>query len=839
MKMIWGFLVCFALLTAVMPAGADITLSDYSKRIKFMGTYKKDATIQFLVDNTQIKNQNILKIQYQTKNQGYCGVYEHMKKNWSNATGLKIFTKGMPGRTLRITLVDADDRYFIYSYIYQDEEWNMLDIDIDEFVLNPYFQPPNVKDKTSPIKLNLIKQLEFSPAQPGEGIFYIGQIVIKGIAEKRKSSQKLSDVSGAHIYFNRKIDNTNLEKYYAYCTPIEIYGENQVTSGTWQEFKDLNATVYLMADPQNIYVSASVRETNPVYNNKTKGNIWNGDCIELFLGFGKELKRTYGSKDFQIGISPSKGSSESFLWVFNQNRKIDMPVFVDKNEKGYQVRTQIPIKDLGLEPLREGQVVFVDVAVDKAGEDGDRMRQLTWHGKGLGHIDPTQWNYGVISSNRSDAMEGLNRVFNSQWVKNQNAEILIDGSQPATKISPGVYGINAFPAVETPGGWMDYSKAALAMYKKAHPSILRFPGGDWGDEHKLQPEHILKFAALCKELKAEPMIQVKLHEGTPEEAAALVDLCKKKGFNVKYWAIGNEPDFFESRHFVNQPYRVADYIKAFRNFSRAMKKVDPKIIICGPELAQYGYSPDKSDAPLDKSGQSWMETFLRECGKDVDIVTFHHYPLGRPDGVADWHVETLLETTAAWDDLIPGLAKKIKKITNRAIPIGITEINSDWSGLYNGEATPDTFANAVWWTITLGELIKQQVNMVCFFALYDTGSYGIVTKELGTLPAFYTYRLFEQFGDELINVQNNNNYLKVYAGRRKKGYNIIFVNKNTKMDITSTIRFKGISCSSIKVRRYSEYEFINNQDFSTNELKPAEKIDYTFPGYSITQFILE
>ncbi|NTV52501.1 MAG: hypothetical protein HGA76_05765 [Candidatus Firestonebacteria bacterium] len=839
MKKIFSFLVFAGLLFQGVNAAADITLGDFSQRIRFINSYKKNAAVQFSLDKAQIQNQSVLKIEYQNKNQGYCGVFEPIKRNWNEATSIDIFTKGTPGKILQITLVDAGNRYFIHTHLYQDKEWHMLELAIDDFVLNPYFQPEGVKDRTTPINLTNVRQIEFSPTQQGEGVFYIGQIIVKGVSEKRKGLQKSAEVSGAHIYFNRKIDNSNLEKYYPYCTPIELFGENQVTAGIWQDYKMLNATVYLFADIQNLYVAASVRESDPNYNDKTQGNIWNGDCIELFLGFGNELKRSYGPKDFQIGLSPGKGNLAPSIWVYNQNRKIDMPVFVEKNDKGYQIKTQIPIKELGLDPFHEGQLVFVDVAVDKAGPDGNRILQLTWHGKGLSHIDPTQWNYGVISANRFDAMEGINKVLNNQWLKNQNAEVSINGGQVVSKISPSVYGINAFPAVDTPDGWMDYSKNAVALYKKAHLSLLRFPGGDWGDEHKLLPAQIQKFVALCRELKAEPMIQVKLHEGTADEAADLVEFCKKRGLNVKYWAIGNEPDFFESRHFVNHPFRVADYVKQFQSFSRAMKKVDPQIVICGPELAQYGYSGDKPDMPFDKNGQSWMETFLKECGKDVDLVTFHHYPFGGVNGVPDWHVETLLDTTETWDTLIPGLARKIKKITNRNIPIGITEINSDWSGLFNGEATPDTFANAVWWTMTLGEMMKQQVNTVCFFALYDTGSYGIVTKELGTLPAFYTYRLFEQFGDELINVQNNNNDLKVYASRTKKGYNVIFVNKHTKMDITATLRFKSMACSTIKIRRYSEYEFLNNQDFSYNELKPADKIEYTFPSYSITQFNME
>lgn len=61
------------------------------------------------------------------------------------------------------------------------------------------------------------------------------------------------------------------------------------------------------------------------------------------------------------------------------------------------------------------------------------------------------------------------------------------------------------------------------------------------------------FVAYCKAVGAEPLIQVPLIDnykknGTanPADAAAIVAYCKSKGYGVKYWEIGNEPDLYGS-----------------------------------------------------------------------------------------------------------------------------------------------------------------------------------------------------------------------------------------------------------------------------------------------------
>ena len=45
------------------------------------------------------------------------------------------------------------------------------------------------------------------------------------------------------------------------------------------------------------------------------------------------------------------------------------------------------------------------------------------------------------------------------------------------------------------------------------------------------------------------------------------------------------------------------------------------------------------------------------------------------------------------------------------------EISSNYTDVAGGDATPDSFYNAIWWGDVLGRMINQEVDMVTQFAL--------------------------------------------------------------------------------------------------------------------------
>ena len=184
----------------------------------------------------------------------------------------------------------------------------------------------------------------------------------------------------------------------------------------------------------------------------------------------------------------------------------------------------------------------------------------------------------------------------------------------------------------------------LQAVKELHPTCLRWPGGGyvaqydwkWGigpQENRERWAHWMwmdydqncfgtdEFIRFCREVNSEPIIVVSVKFERPAEeydqilqdavnwlrycnAPATDEWGAKRAanghpepYNVKYWEIDNE--MWEMG--------IERYEKCVRDFSTAMRKIDPsiKIIACG------GFRED--------------EDFIKRSGRYFDYLSLHHY----------------------------------------------------------------------------------------------------------------------------------------------------------------------------------------------------------------------
>ena len=184
----------------------------------------------------------------------------------------------------------------------------------------------------------------------------------------------------------------------------------------------------------------------------------------------------------------------------------------------------------------------------------------------------------------------------------------------------------------------------LKAVKELHPTCLRWPGGGyvaqydwkWGigpQENRERWAHWMwmdydqncfgtdEFIRFCREVNSEPVIVVSVKFERPaneydqilQDAVNWLRYCNAPAtdewgakraanghpepYNVKYWEIDNE--MWEMG--------IERYEKCVRDFSTAMRKVDPsiKIIACG------GFRED--------------EQFIKNSGRYFDYLSLHHY----------------------------------------------------------------------------------------------------------------------------------------------------------------------------------------------------------------------
>jgi hypothetical protein len=394
------------------------------------------------------------------------------------------------------------------------------------------------------------------------------------------------------------------------------------------------------------------------------------------------------------------------------------------------------------------------------------------------------------------------------------------------KISPLVYGANHGP-------WAVITEKTLPLAQEAGLTLVRYPGGNWGDENDLQTYHIDQFQQLAADLGGQASINVRLYNGSPEKAAALVRYAnQERGYGIRYWGIGNEPTLFATARGLPN-YGTALFNAEWRAIAQAMKAEDPSILLIGPELHQFGDS--LASTPKDPTGLDWMTEFLKANGDLVDVVSIHRYPFPQGRGGRAAMVEELSKTSTEWDRIIPYLRGLIIETTGREIPIAVTEINSHWSNASGGEATPDSFYNAIWWADVLGRLISNRVEIVNYFSLQSnasTGGYGLFSRT-EPRPTYYVYKLYQMFGEDLVFSASPVEEAGMYTAITEKGeLTILLINLGSE-EIRKPVVIEGAAQTLQAVWRFNQEESLHQLD------EDVLLSSLTLPAQSITLLVLK
>lgn len=337
--------------------------------------------------------------------------------------------------------------------------------------------------------------------------------------------------------------------------------------------------------------------------------------------------------------------------------------------------------------------------------------------------------------------------------------LFVDAGEVLGEINPFTRGVNYNTFSAVPFDLLPQAEASGLTY-------MRFPAGRVSDQAYLSPFKVDEYIALARRMNVEPNINVRLENGTPEKAAELLQYTIDQGYNVRYWSIGNEPNLFE--RYGNTGYTTERYNVEWRAIAEAMLAVDPDIILVGPDISQY--PGILSQNPKDSTGRDWMEEFLKANGDLVDIVSIHRYPF--PLGTQRvTTIEDLRTNPHEWDHIIPALREVMRDILGDVKPIAVTEINSHWSAAIFGEASPDSFYNAIWLGDVLGRIIRQQVAIIAYFDLQSAdsrGGWGLLAR-YNVRPSYYVYQIYQHFGTQLIHTSSTDADVSVYGALREDG----------------------------------------------------------------------
>jgi hypothetical protein len=343
--------------------------------------------------------------------------------------------------------------------------------------------------------------------------------------------------------------------------------------------------------------------------------------------------------------------------------------------------------------------------------------------------------------------------------------LYVDPDTSLGPISPYLFGTNYGPMHAV-------ALEVMPLAVNAGFTVLRFPGGAWTDNVDIQPFQIDQYIDFCKQVGAMPMISVRLLGGTPETAAELVRYTNtEKKYGVEYWSIGNEPSLFTQLKYAKYNYDIKTFLPEWRAIATAMKAADPTIKILGPEIHQW--NDEFLKTPKDSAGKDWMKEFLKAEGDLVDVVSVHRYPLYSPNGPIS--TEDLRANTRDWAGEIAYLRELMRETLGKELPIAITELNSDPTGIILQKASPDSFYNALWYADVLGQLMNADVFMVNQWVISQRSTGLGLFNGPDVRPTYYVFPLYKNFGRNQVYTDSAVQFVDVFAATRDDGALTILV----------------------------------------------------------------
>lgn len=457
-------------------------------------------------------------------------------------------------------------------------------------------------------------------------------------------------------------------------------------------------------------------------------------------------------------------------------------------------------------------------------------------------------------------------------------DMKIDAKKEVYSFSPEMLGTNI--GIWTNATFYPKAKPKLVnMIKEAGIKMLRFPAGAEADDtyfdrenkyawtigpqpytRTMRADYLDAFIDLCKQTGAEPLIIVNAKHDNPEMAADIVRYCNvDHDYNVKYFEIGNEPQYWQTLNGIQYAERLAIY-------ADAMKAVDPDIIIANAGPAQ----------PV--SINDWLAPVLMNSGNKINAVNLHWYPLY--DGVKDpnhaqYHkIENLLKfdygpeaiiwnqiaSIAFVDRFVKTNPDSLVNLRNQYAPkakIGLTEV-SPVAGGNSESGVSDTLANALWFGDILGRMAYNGVDFVTQFLLISSPQkYAMADMGYKVRPVWYTFVMYHRyFGDTMVKSTNSDSTDLTMWASTKKGVKdklyVMVVNRNTTTPCISNMKFSNFIPTSGKSWELNSSAAgaltanINGisygEDITLPEI-PGKAVNqvgadftYTFPAHSITTF---
>jgi alpha-N-arabinofuranosidase len=376
-----------------------------------------------------------------------------------------------------------------------------------------------------------------------------------------------------------------------------------------------------------------------------------------------------------------------------------------------------------------------------------------------------------------------------------SAKIVVDASKSLRPVSQLLLGTNVEWIYYANGLWdpkrNELNRPVVDEAAKTGLGSVRFPGGvladfyHWRDgigpresrpkrQHSVSDRNVSpndfgthELIEFCRRTGAEPLLQVNIITGTPQEAAEWVAYCNKPDhperarngspapFNVHYWELGNESyirgDSDATRKAYLTPQQYAD---RFLAFAEAMKRADPAIkvgAIGGKNFGKYRFVTDNN----------WNSIVLKRAAQAMDFFAIHnaYAPVGASQSkrsVEDTYL-AMFAFPRQVERNLDELQHEIEASANPKLPIAVTE----WGPFFHVIPSdpyldhPKTLGSAIYAAETIQTFLKSpHMAMANWFKLTDAAWLGWIGLDGVSKPTASVIEMFSRhFGTRLVETQ--------------------------------------------------------------------------------------
>jgi hypothetical protein len=340
--------------------------------------------------------------------------------------------------------------------------------------------------------------------------------------------------------------------------------------------------------------------------------------------------------------------------------------------------------------------------------------------------DPSEGALGQSSNDPSDRTPSATSV----------TRVTLNASA-STAIGSTARGLNYWMWVPA---WGDPVAGTEALIEPLGIELLRIGGhnNDNNDPAPFTTSEIDRAVGYAHAIGAEPLLQVPLladvagDTPTATTASNMVAYANiTRGYGLKYFSIGNEPDLYPGQELGFESYTPASYCTSVAEYSQAMRAVDPTIQLVGPDLS-WKYQTADND---------WLTPILQECGEHFDVVSVHRYRVDPSDTT----IARVKADAALFRSEIGALRAKLDAAGLADRPLAITETNVAWTAEGgSADASPGTLAAGLWLADAYGVALEQNLWTLGYWSVVDGAPLGLLSEQRDKRASYHILELLAQ-----------------------------------------------------------------------------------------------